>query len=105
DADGRDLSVADPDAGITGQPAGRDPEVGQDVDQAAFEVAQVQTDIGFRAEVKDRIADQLSRAVVGDVPTAIDVEAGDAARGHLRLIQKHVIARSAPTDRVRMWVL
>src|SRR5207244_12826348 len=105
DADGRDLAVADPDAGVTGKPVGRNPEVGEDVDQAAFELAQVEADIGFGAEIEDRIADQLPRAVVSHVPAAIDLEAGDAARRKLRFIQKNVIAGATATDRVRMRML
>ena len=51
DADGHDLAVTDPDACIAGETARCDPEVGDDVDQATLEVAQVEADIRRRAEI------------------------------------------------------
>src|SRR2546423_5210332 len=38
--------------------------------------------------------------MVGDVPAAVDIEAGDATRRHLRLVQKHVVPGATPADRV-----
>ena len=105
DPDGSDLSVAQPDARIALQPSGKDFKIGQHVDQAPLEVAQVPADVGLRSEIEDRIADQLARAVIGDITAAVDVEAGDTARLHLRLAEKDVVAGAASADGVGVRVL
>src|SRR5438309_10206806 len=96
DTDGHDLAIAEPDARIAGEPARRDPEVGEGVDQATLEVAQVETDIRLAAEVEDRIADQLPRSMVGDVAAAIDLEAGDAARRERGFGEIDMVAGATP---------
>ena len=73
-----DLLVTDPDAGIARLALGRDSEIGERVDEHAFEcthvrhdVAQSVTPVGQR---DDRVPDQLPGPVIGDVAAAI----GDA---------------------------
>src|SRR5207247_8399248 len=100
-----DLAVADPAPRIAGEPASRNPEVGEDVDQATFEVAQVEADIRRRTEIEDWIADQLASTVIGDVSAAVEVKAGDPARGEFGIVEKHVIAGATPAYRVGMRVL
>src|SRR5207237_8189304 len=96
---------ADPDAGVAREPARGDPEVGENVDQTALEVAQVEADIGCWTQIDDRIADQLAGTVIGDIPAAIDVETGDAARRTFCLVEKDMIAGARPSDGVGVWVL
>ena len=94
DADGRNLLVFDPDTRITRQTAGRDAEVAQDVNQRAFEVAQIAANIGLAAKVQDRIAHQLAGSVIGDVTTAVHLQARNFPFRQLVLAEKHVISRS-----------
>src|SRR5439155_2315669 len=105
DADGHDLAVADPDAGIARQPARLNAEVGEGVDQANLEVAQVEADVRCGAQIEDRIADQLAGTVIGDVAAAIDLEARDAARRKFRLVEKDVVAGATPADGVGVRML
>ena len=75
DADGADLAVVDPHAGVAGQTrrAGK-AHVGEGVDHKLLDGAHVGRD-GVRAHghVDDRVPDQLPGAVVGDVPSPVGV--------------------------------
>src|SRR5207244_13153642 len=87
-----------------GEPHRVEPEGGENVDEAALEVEQVEADIGCGAEVEDRIADQLAGTVIGDIPAPIDVETGDAARRKFCLVKKDMIAGATSSDGVGVWM-
>ena len=83
DADRGDLLLPRPDADeLLALPRlGGDAVVGQGADQHLLEVADVAPDVPpVGAEVDDRIADELPRAVVGDLAAAIALGDLDAAR-------------------------
>lgn len=80
-ADRRDFLLLDgsagegPDAGASGDALSRDAEVGTGQDQGFFEATDVVDGSkarGEAAEVEDRVADELTRAMVSDVASAID---------------------------------
>ena len=82
-ADRGDLALAGPDAGVVGPlvgaRAGVEPGVGERGDDRALDRAQVGDDVD---DPHDRIADELTRAVVGELAAAVDVDDVDpAARG------------------------
>src|SRR5207253_5250120 len=75
-------------------------EIRQRVDQAILQSAQVAADIRRRHQVDDRIANQLPRAVIGDVATSIHVEAGDAASRQLGRGQKNMVPSATSSNGV-----
>jgi hypothetical protein len=107
DADGRDLSFAlvnlglrfgtwlgrgwveaAPDAGEAGNSSGGDAPGGAQADEGFFHFANeidgahaAPTGVFEGAQVEDGVADELSRAMVGDIATAIDLVQGYAAGG------------------------
>ena len=95
DADGSDLFLKDaapgegPDTGALADALGHDAEVAAGADKNLFEQTNVVDRTEVRAflagevaaEVDDGIADELARAVVGDVSTAIDFVEFDSALG------------------------
>ena len=65
-----------------GDAAGMHPVGRTQADHHRLEIAHVAMDVlSIRLEVEDRIADQLSRAVIGDVAAASGLDDLDAARG------------------------
>src|SRR5581483_4155161 len=71
DADRGNLGVADPDAGQTRAAPGANPAVRQRVDHDLFKIAQVAQNVARGAlQPKNRIADELSRAVIGHLAAA-----------------------------------
>src|SRR5436190_14827872 len=86
DADGGELGFAsvdtDPDAGEPGDAPRLDAEPGHRPDQHFLEVAHVAVHVAaFGLEVEDRIADELTRAVIRHVAAAAGLEQADALRG------------------------
>ena len=80
-ADGADLARVrpvgvDPHAGVLGEPARRHAERRQRVDDQLLDVAHVLGRAEPVAELHDRVADELARAVVGDVAAAADRRRG-----------------------------
>src|SRR5439155_1783352 len=76
-ADAGDLAAASagPDAGVARLPLARDVEPGERVDQGLLERAQVPMQVAaVAAQVQDGIADELPRAVEGDIAAALDLE-------------------------------
>src|SRR2546430_5437234 len=76
-ADAGDLAGASagPDAGVARLPLARDVEPGERVDQGLLERAQVPMQVAaVAAQVQDGIADELPRAVEGDIAAALDLE-------------------------------
>ena len=71
--DGGDLLVFNPDPGQAGTPPGVEPELEQRPDQHLLQLADEAVNVPPpHAQVDDRVADDLSRAVVGDAATALD---------------------------------
>lgn len=106
-ADGSNLARAsavriDPDAVVMSEPTGLGAEVSQDVDEQLLDSLHVRCGVGHTAAPlsghgQDRVADELTRAVVGDVTTSVggrnsgthrlDVNEQVLTRGPLR--QRH----------------
>jgi hypothetical protein len=84
------LLVADPDAGVAGRAGALDAEVGQHPDERRLEAPQEVADAPAHRE--DRVADELARAVVGDVAAALDVVEREAARTQLVFADPEVLA-------------
>ena len=83
-ADGGDLAVAHPDAGLARVARGVDAERREHANHHVLELAQVPMQVlRVPLEVDDRIADQLAGSVKGDVAAALDVEQLHAARREL----------------------
>ena len=79
DTDGADLARlgpvgVDPHSRVLGEPARRDTEGGQRVDHQLLDVAHMLGGTQPVGHVDDRVADQLSRAVVRDVATPADAD-------------------------------
>ena len=87
-ADGGDLLVAHPDAGISRLAVGRDAELGERVDEHTLERAHVGHDVAQAVapvgQRDDRVPDELARPVIGDVAPAIR-----DARGRRRPCRRH----------------
>src|SRR5579864_681340 len=83
DADGSDLLLparrAGPCARQARQAPGGDPERGHGANQHVFEVANIPMDVApIGSQIEDRIADELTRTVVGDVAAAAGLVHGHA---------------------------
>ena len=63
-----------PDAGAPGHPAGAEPEIGEGADHRLLEAADIVHDADRLGQPDDGIADQLARAVPGDLAAAIDFD-------------------------------
>lgn len=73
DADGRYFPALNPDAREALDPAGIEIEFIERRDQRVLDQAQVADGRKFSAiEIDDRISDQLSRAVIGDISSSLD---------------------------------
>ena len=68
----------EPDTAAALDPAGRQSEVRTDADQGLFESAHVVDDVHMAGELGDRVADELARAVPGDLAAAVDLHHGGA---------------------------
>ncbi len=68
-------SCGEPDAAAPGHPRGGDAELGAGVDQRLLDPADVVDDEHVVGQPHDRVADQLARAVEGDLAAAVDVDA------------------------------
>ena len=118
--DGRDLLVAHPNARIARFAVGRDTKHCEHVDEYALERADVRHDVTKAVtpvgKRDDRVADELSRPVVGDVSAAIRVRdvsthvrrrhqdvlwiSCRAQREHVRVFeQQQVVVIGAPVER------
>ena len=73
----------DPHARVLGEPSRRDPERGQGVDDELLDVAHVLGRTEAVAELDDRVADQLTGPVVGDVAAAADADEVGPDRGRV----------------------
>jgi hypothetical protein len=106
DADRGDLLGVDPHAGEPRLGVGFDPEIGQRADEHGLELAHVGHDIAEtvapRGKRDDRIADELARAVIGDVAAAVGVH---ELRTHGVGRDEHVLAVGARPERVDVRVL
>lgn len=107
DADRRQLLASDPDAGQAVDTAGVDAVVGSGANQDLLDVADVSVDvlsIGF--QIDNRITDDLSRAVVGDVAAATGFVHLDAARrekvGISEDVRSTAVAANAERQDVRV---
>ena len=89
DADGGDLALrapgrrvgGQPDAGAPGHAAGGEAELGERVDQRLLQAADVVDDPERLGQPDQRVADELARAVPGDLAAAVDVDDGGAVEG------------------------
>ncbi len=87
DADRGDLAVGaavvggDPGAAAALDPGGDDAELGAHVDQHALHAAHVGDDVDGIGQPHDRVADELSRPVPGDLAAAVDIDDRDAVGG------------------------
>src|SRR5690606_25618703 len=76
---GGDLLAGGPDAGEPRHASGGDGEGGERADESFLDVADVAVQVAaVGLEVQDGIADELSRAVIGDIPAAAGLEEFDA---------------------------
>src|SRR5262249_18834616 len=77
-ADARNFAAARPDAGQPGVALRRDRETTEAVDQGLLEGAEIPVQIRPEArQVEDRIADELTGAVEGDIAAALDFDEVD----------------------------
>ena len=91
DADGRQLLVADPDAGQSRDASARRCRNRRRPDQHLFEVAHVPVHVAaIGLEIDDRVADDLAGPVIGDVAAAPGLEHLDAARGQVVVGRENV---------------
>ena len=60
------------------------PEVGADADQRLLDAAHVRDDVDRAGQPHDRVADELPRAVPGDLAAAVDVDAPGCRRSAAR---------------------
>jgi hypothetical protein len=74
-------------------------------DHHVLEPADVLHEIGSRTEVDDRIADELSGAVVGHLPAAVGFHDLHAAPSKRLRVEEHLAAGAASSDRVDVRVL
>src|SRR5687767_12113634 len=90
-ADRRDLSIPRPDAGVLGHAFGADPQRRQRSNENLFDLPQIPMKILLVSlEVEDRIADELSWAMEGDVAAALDLEDLHAELRELRRVRQQV---------------
>ena len=86
DADGGHLAgraavvLRHPDAAAPLDPAGGQPELGAHVDQQLLGAADVGDHVDRVGQPQDRVADELTRAVPGDLAAPVDVDDGRAVR-------------------------
>ena len=87
---------AHPHAGVTSRPVRTDPEVGEGGDEHRFEPADIRDHVALAGpplfERHDRVTDELTGSVVGDVATAIGI---DELGADCRRITQHVGAVGA----------
>src|SRR5205814_10489351 len=75
DADGADLPIANPCSGQAVDPPGGDPVVAADANHRLFQVAHVAVHVApIGIQIEDRVTDDLSRPVIGDVSAAAGLE-------------------------------
>jgi hypothetical protein len=88
-----------PHSGLTRDASGDDGEARGGTDEGLLEGAQVPVEVlAVAAEVEDRVADKLTRAVVGDVAPALDLDAADAAARQLRPPGEEVLRAARPPE-------
>ncbi len=93
-----DERAAHPHAAASLHPVADDVVLGQHLDEEPLETAHVGDDIHRLGQAHDRVADELPRAVPGDLAAAVDVDDGGAVGGAL-------VPRRARTGRVDGLVL
>ena len=114
DTDGSDLALPRPHPRVARLGPRLDTKLGQGLDQRLFQPADVGDDLLGVVETQDRVADELTGAVEGDVATAIhvvhlgpetdpvDEEVGAVAVAsdgeHRRVLQQEQIVVPGPTD-------
>ena len=85
DADGGDLVPVDPDAGFSVSPCTSDAKACKGRNQGFFQFPEVIPQVcAVSGEVHDGVADDLARAVVGDVSATVGVDELDAPGRELR---------------------
>ncbi len=89
-ADGADRVFPDVHAPMFGAAAGGDAEAGQGVGDGALELADQRHDLAKPFELDDRIDDDLTRPVIGDVAAALNLADVDAAGREQFARQQHV---------------
>ena len=77
------MVAPDPDAGVAAPPLGGDAEARAGVNDGSLERAHQRYDLAKALEFANRIDDELSRPVVGDVAAALDRDEVDAAAREL----------------------
>lgn len=90
DADGGDFAGADPDAGEAVASGGGEPEATDGTYHHFFQKSEVGVEVFDGRKIDDRIADDLPRAVVGDVAAAIGIGDRDALGGKLSGVPEQV---------------
>ena len=74
-----DLLAARPDSGVGGVTFSRNAEIGESVDQRFLDLSQVPVQVlTVSFKIHDRISDQLSGTMEGDISSALDFEQLDA---------------------------
>jgi hypothetical protein len=101
--DGCDLPLGNPDPREALLPPGGDVEPLQGADQGLFEVPEILVQVfPVRAEIENRIPNELAGAVVGNVSSPADVEHLDAFGFQLRWTEEEVLLlrRGTPSNHV-----
>ncbi len=93
--------ASSPNAGKALKDLGRDPEVAERRDHRLLESSYVREDVSVhRADVEDRIRDQLPGAVVGDLPAAVRLGDLDPLHAVPVLAHRQMAGLGATTLRV-----
>jgi hypothetical protein len=105
-ADGGDLALAYPDARQLRNTARLDAEIRQSIDQRLFDSPHVGPHVALPlAQIEDRIADDLSWAVIGDVAAAVGGMKGYAGAGQDFLAGQEVLDVTVTAQGDSVWVL
>src|SRR5262249_44300282 len=105
DADRGDLPALGPDARVADVPLCADTQLGQGVDQGLFDLPEIPVQVlAMTLEVNNWIANELSRAMKGDVAAAFDLEQVNSAPSERlgRGEKMPFLARPAERDDGRM---
>ena len=102
--DGGYLALIGPDPGVAGRSPGLHPEVRQGTDQHLFHRPNIGDNLFQVGQGQDGISDQLSGAVVGDIPSPVDVISLRAYFAHPVVADEQVGSVSVTPHRVDVGV-
>jgi hypothetical protein len=98
-SDGTNLFSLDPNPGVTLIQICFNRKISQGSYDDLFEVPDIEAEVpSLLSQVKNRVAHELAKTMIGDIASSIDEEKGDTGLNHLFAGDKNVVQAAGPAD-------